>query len=360
MTLINYYEEQCRAGSIQPDDGQMTALTHFQKVLDELISESHGRRSLLRRIRKPKLVTGLYIYGGVGIGKTFLMDCFYHNINFKEKWRIHFHAFMQFIHHELKHAAGTKNPLQDIAKSIAKQYRVICLDEFIVTDIVDAMLLRNLLQALFDNSVSLVATSNTAPDHLYKNGLQRASFIPAIALLKAHTSVIHLEAKQDYRLLQLKQSGVYFSPDNHHAHASMEKIFSLLVHDAIIDVDPIIILDRPIKIVKRSPDIVWFNFNDICHVPRSQQDYLEIVRNFKTVFISHVPEFQQHDKNTIALFIKMIDVFYDARIGVVFSAAVSADLLGTHLGHVADYARTQSRIIEMQSEKYFSHGLLNV
>lgn len=359
MTLINYYEQQCRAGNIQPDDGQIAALTHFQKILDDLTSGNHNRHSLLNRMRKRKLVTGLYVYGGVGIGKTFLMDCFYHNIDFKEKWRIHFHAFMQFIHHELKHAEGKKNPLHDIAKSLAKQYRVICLDEFIVTDIVDAMLLRNLLQALFDNGVCLIATSNTAPDHLYKNGLQRASFIPAIALLKAHTSVIHLEAKQDYRLQQLKHSGVYFSPDDHDAHASMEKIFSLLVHDANIDVDPIVILGRPINIVKRSPDFVWFHFDDICHVPRSQQDYLEIARKFKTVFISHVPEFQQHDKNTIALFIKMIDVFYDARIGVVFSAAASADLLGRHLGHVAAYARTQSRIIEMQSEKYFSHGLLN-
>ncbi len=360
MTLIKYYEQQCRAGNIQPDDGQMAALTHFQKVLDELTTDNRSRHSLLRRIRKRKLVTGLYVYGGVGIGKTFLMDCFYQNLAFKEKWRIHFHAFMQYIHHELKHAQGKKNPLSDIAKSLAKKYRVICFDEFVVNDIVDAMLLRNLLQALFDNGVCLVATSNTAPNDLYKHGLQRASFLPAIVLLKTHTNVIHLDTKQDYRLMQLQQSGIYFTPDNHHAHTSMEKIFSLLVHDATIDVDPIMILDRPIKIVKRSPDIVWFNFIDICHVPRSQQDYLEITRKFKTVFISHVPVLQQDEKNTIALFIKMIDVFYDARIGVVFSAAAPAEMLGKHLAHVSDYARTQSRIIEMQSEKYFSYGLFNV
>lgn len=360
MTLTSYYEQQCRTGSFQSDARQITALQHFQVVLDELVTAHHNKKSLLQRMRKHKSIIGLYVYGGVGIGKTFLMDCFYRNIPFPEKWRIHFHAFMQYIHHELKHSHAKKNPLDAIAKMLAKKYRVICFDEFIVNDIVDAMLLRNLLQSLFDNGVCFVATSNTAPDNLYKNGLQRTSFLPAIALLKEHTQVIHLECIQDYRLLQLQQSGVYFTPDNHAAHAQMEKIFSLLAHDAAISIDPIILHGRPITIMKQAADVVWFDFKAICHVPRSQQDYLELARQYKTVFVSHLPIFHQDDKNTIALFIKMIDVFYDARIAVVFSAAAPAEMLGKHLAHVADYARTQSRIIEMQSEKYFSHGLFNV
>lgn len=354
MKLSKYYEQQCLAGAIQSDQRQIDALPYFQRILDELHAANRGGHSLLKRLRKRKLVTGLYIYGGVGIGKTFLMDCFYHNLTISKKWRIHFHAFMQFIHHELKHSQGKKNPLQDIAKSLSKDYHVICFDEFVVTDIVDAMLLRNLLQALFDNGVCLVATSNTAPDDLYKNGLQRASFLPAIALLKAHTEVVHLVSAQDYRMLQLKQSGVYFTPDNEHAHASMEKVFYLLTHDAAIDVDPLLINDRAINIMKRAGNVVWFDFKDICHVPRSQLDYLEIAKQYKTVFISHLPVFKQDERNIITLFIKMIDVFYDARVRVVFSAAQPAEMLGKHLSHVSDYARTQSRIIEMQSEKYFS------
>jgi cell division protein ZapE len=359
MLLTDYYQQQCDAGAIQPDPQQLAMLDFFQTVLDDLLAAYKKKNSLLARVQKRKLVTGLYVWGGVGIGKTFLMDCFYQHLPFPEKLRLHFHAFMQYIHHELKMLQGKKDPLQTIAKNLAKKYRVICFDEFVVTDIVDAMLLKNLLQALFSNGVCFVATSNTAPDDLYRNGLQRASFLPAIALLKEHLHVVHSRSQQDYRMLQLRKSGVYFYPDNAEAHAKMEMIFSLLQDDEEVSIDPLQIHGRPIKVIKATSKIAWFNFNEICHVPRSQQDYLQIAKQFSVVFIAHVPVFATDAKNTVALFVRLIDVLYDARTPVIFSAAAASELLGVNLSHVPEYARTQSRLQEMQSEKYFSHHIFS-
>jgi len=359
MSLITHYEQQCAAGKIQPDQQQLAMLDFFQTVLEDLRTAYKTKKSLLARVRKPKLVTGLYVWGGVGIGKTFLMDSFYQHLPFPEKLRLHFHAFMQYIHHELKKYQGKKDPLQIIAKELAKQYHVICFDEFVVTDIVDAMLLKNLLQALFANGVCFVATSNTAPDDLYKNGLQRAAFLPAIALLKENLHVVHSQSKQDYRMIQLRKSGVYFYPDNADAHDKMEIIFSMLQGEDEVSIDRLQILDRDIKVIKRTEKIAWFNFIEICHVPRSQQDYLQIAKQFTIVFISHLPVFAVDAKNSITLFIRLIDVLYDAGTPVIFSAAAPSELLGKNLTHNPEYARTQSRLQEMQSEKYFSHHIFS-
>lgn len=360
MKLITRYQQLCAEGQIQEDPRQIEALSHFQRVYDDLSHAHHRGKSLLHRFRKPVLVRGLYIWGGVGTGKTFLMDYFFQSLPFDAKLRLHFHAFMQYIHHELKQCEGMSDPLRKVANDLAKKYRIICFDEFVVTDIVDAMLLRKLLEALFSRGVCFVATSNTAPDDLYKNGLQRASFIPAITLLKKHMEVKDICSQQDYRLLQLHKSGVIFHPDDDKSHAAMEKIFSLLAHDADISVDPIVMHGRAIDVLKRTGKLVWFYFNDICHVPRSQDDYLSIVKNYKTVFISGIPIFDANDKNTITLFIKLIDVLYDARIPVVLSAAAPLHEIGKNLQHVAAYSRTASRLQEMRSEKYFSRQMLNV
>ena len=359
MSLIADYQQKIQHGILQSDPRQLEALAAFQVVCDNLLQMHRKKKSLISAIRKPKLVQGIYIWGGVGIGKTLLMDIFYQKLPFPDKLRLHFHAFMQFIHHELKTLQGKKNPLQIIAKSLSKKYCVICFDEFIVTDIVDAMLLKNLLQALFAHGVSLVATSNTAPDDLYKNGLQRAAFIPAITLLKENTSVINLDSRQDYRLLQLRKSGVYFTPDDEGAHEKMEMLFSLIVHGAPINVEPLIVHERAINIIKRTDAVIWFHFQDICHTPRSQHDYLELSRQYKVIFISHIPVLTAQQKNTISLFIKLIDVLYDARIPVVLSAAAPVEALGQHLAQVPEFARTQSRLIEMQSEKYFAHHIFS-
>lgn len=355
--LQNHYNQQCQQGLIQRDPRQSEILRHFQRVFDQLMETHGGSFQFLKRFRRQRLVRGVYVWGGVGIGKSFMMDCFFRMLPFEQKLRLHFHAFMQYIHHELKKLQGKKNPMNDIAKSLARQYRVICFDEFVVNDIVDAMLLKNLLEALFSHGVCFVATSNTAPDELYKNGLQRTSFLPAIALLKENVEIVHADSVKDYRLRQLQKSGVYFTPDNADARGRMDHIFQMLQGDENVNIDDLYILDRPVSVVKYTSKVVWFEFGDICGIPRSQHDYLEISKQFNIVMLSDIPVFTPEMKNAYTLFIRLIDVLYDARIPVIFSAAAAAENLGVNLSHVADYARTQSRLMEMRSEKYFSHSI---
>lgn len=359
MQLITHYQQLCDKGQIQADPCQIDALSQFQRVYDDLMHAYHQRKALFSRLRKRPVVKGLYLWGSVGTGKTFLMDVFFQDLPFQKKLRLHFHAFMQYIHHELKRYEGRQDPISAIATSLAKQYRVICFDEFVVTDIVDAMILRNLLEELFSQGVCFVATSNTVPEDLYKNGLQRTSFIPVIALMKKNMEVMKITSTQDYRLRQLHQSGVFFEPCDEKSHAEMEKIFSLLAHDADVSVEPIFLHGRSIEILKRTDKLAWFYFHDICQIPRSQNDYLSIVKNFKTVFISGIPIFNASDKNTVSLFIRLIDVLYDARVPIVVSAAAPILEISRSLSHVTDYARTESRLQEMQSEKYFSQQMLN-
>lgn len=339
-TLSQYYQQQCQQGRIQPDPAQVQALTAFQTVIDQLTSK---KSASLFSFRKPK-PQGLYLWGGVGIGKTMLMDCFFHCLPLQEKLRLHFHAFMQMIHQELKKLQGSKNPLQMIAASLAKKYRVICFDEFVVTDIVDAMLLARLLQALVDEGMSFVTTSNSAPDDLYKNGLQRTSFLPAIDLIKQHMQVLHLPSTQDYRLLQLKQTGVYFTPDDAKAAADMVHAFTRVTHGHELMEEALIIHERNIPFIKRTHEVIWFDFNVLCNVPRSQQDYLELAKTYKMIFLSHVPMLQTQSKNVIHLFIRFIDVIYDAKVTLVCSAASSVPDLFAGITNMSDAARIQSRL----------------
>ena len=212
MTPMDYYHEQSQKGLIVEDPQQLAALQHLQSVFDHLIEEHKKRSSFISFLRKPHLVKGLYLWGGVGIGKTFLMDCFYHTLPFPNKLRMHFHQFMQRVHNSLTQHQGEKDPLQVIAKELARETLVLCFDEFYVSDITDAMLLGRLLKALFEQGVCLVTTSNVAPDDLYKNGLQRLQFLPAIAMIKADTDVVNIASTMDYRLRHLKEAGVFYTP----------------------------------------------------------------------------------------------------------------------------------------------------
>lgn len=341
MNLQTYYQQQCQQGNIQPDPEQLAALEAFQAVSDQL---QQKKTSGILRLRKPKPVQGLYIWGGVGIGKTLLMDCFFHTLPFPQKLRLHFHAFMYKIHQELKRLQGSKNPMQIIANDFAKKYRVICFDEFVVSDIVDAMLLARLLQALVGEGICFVTTSNSAPDDLYKNGLQRTSFLPAIALIKEHMRVLHLMSKQDYRLLQLKKTGVYFTPDDAKAAADMADAFERVTHGHELIAEPLIIHDREIPFIKRTHEVIWFDFNVLCNIPRSQQDYLTLATEYKIIFLSHVPVLQTQSKNVIHLFIRLIDVVYDAQTALICSAAADVPVLFAGLTATPDAARTQSRL----------------
>lgn len=357
MTPLHYYQEQLDNGLIIKDLNQSAVMEQLDVIYQHLLKEREERARFFAFLRKPKAVQGLYVWGGVGIGKTFMMDCFYQCLPFPEKMRMHFHQFMKFIHAELKVHEGERDPLTHIAEQLAKKTLVLCFDEFFVTDITDAMILGRLLRELSARGVCLIATSNAMPDDLYKNGLQRQQFIPAINMIKTVTTVIHLPTSVDYRLRHLKDAGVFHAPNNEETHATMEKTFAILGQGKIYTNQPIEVLGRLIPVRKQADNIIWFDFNVICGVPRSQLDYLVIAEKFKTVFISGIPVIPPNARDTISLFIRLVDVFYDMRVRLVCSAATSADEIYSEGYMLSDYIRTRSRLSEMQSEDYFINGL---
>lgn len=356
MNPFKFYQDQCNKGLVIPDERQRSVMMHLQELYKQLVIERKKRGYFSVFLRKPRLIKGLYLCGNVGIGKTFLMDTFYHCIPFPEKKRMHFHQFMRFIHQQLKIYQGKKEPLQKIAKELAQEIQLICFDELFVTDIADAMLLGRLLRALFSYGVCLVVTSNVMPDDLYKNGLQRRQFLPAIELLKHHTYVMQMESSIDYRLRHSKDACVFYTPNNALAHQNMERHFSLLTNDKTISRTPITICGRIIHIIKQADNIVWFDFKTLCTSPRSQQDYLAIAEKYHTIFISDIPIIPPHAKDMITLFIHLIDVLYNAHVQLIFSSSVSIDKIYTHSYMQFEYARTCSRLTEMQTENYFLHA----
>lgn len=353
MDPINYYHNQCREGLIIEDPHQLVVIQQLQALYKALVVESERRSGLLGSWRTKRLVRGLYIWGGVGRGKTFMMDCFFNALPFSNKLRMHFHPFMRHVHEQLKHYQGKKNPLDLVAADIAKKALVLCFDEFVVTDIADAIVLARLLDALFKQGVCLVATSNVQPNELYKHGLQRHNFLPAIALLKQHTQVSHIQTEIDYRLRYLKDAGVFYYPNDDDAQKHMEKTFSVLSHeDNEINDRDITVYDRKIRVVKEVENVVWFDFNVICRPPRSQHDYLVLVSSYHTIFISDIPQINADANDTITLFIRLIDVMYDAKTKLVFSAAVPIEQIYPAGRFTFEFERTKSRLVEMQSENY--------
>lgn len=354
MTPLDYYQEQCDKKVIFKDEQQVLAMQHLQHIFFELLKEHQHRQSIRGWFFRPKLVKGLYLWGGVGIGKTFMMDCFYNCLPFSQKMRMHFHQFMQMVHQELTKLQGKKDPLQWVAKNLAQQTMLLCFDELFVSDITDAMLLGRLFRALYTQGVCLITTSNTAPDDLYKNGLQREQFLPAIALLKENTTVLHVATTTDYRLRHLKEAGVFYFPLDDVARANMEKSFTTLTEGLSITADPIIILGREIRIKKQAGSVIWFDFTELCTVPRSQNDYLAIAKQYQTILISDIPIIPPEAKDTICLFISLVDVFYDARVRLVISAMESVAQIYNRGYMTLEYTRTHSRLLEMQSTDYFS------
>ena len=356
MTPIEYYQEQIQNGFITVDPLQQIALQSLQRLYHDLVQESERRQGFLSLFHKSKSCRGVYLWGSVGIGKTFLMDCFYQTLPFPQKMRMHFHAFMQMVHNQLQKHQGEADPLQAIAKELASKTLVLCFDELFVSDITDAMILGRLFRALFSYGLTLVATTNVAPDDLYKNGLQRLNFLPVIAMLKQETEVVQIPSLIDYRLRHLQEAGVFYTPLDEKAAANMEKSFQAITQGQTIETGAIEVCNRSIKIIKRSDSVVWFDFADICYVPRSQADYLEIASRFKTVFVSQIPIIDASEKDTICLFIGLIDVLYDARVRLVFSAQESVELIYNRGFMIAEFTRTHSRLLEMQSRDYFTNN----
>ncbi|GAB1262228.1 cell division protein ZapE [Aurantivibrio plasticivorans] len=359
--LERYHEDLARPG-FQRDPVQAMVVEHLQDLYDRLLQAPPpvtGFRRWLgnwsgRNVSSP--VQGLYLWGGVGRGKTYLMDTFYDSLPFEDKMRAHFHRFMRRVHQELKSLAGEQDPLKQVAERLSRETRIICFDEFFVSDITDAMLLATLLQELFARGVALVATSNIAPEGLYKDGLQRVRFLPAIDLLQQHTKVVHVDSATDYRLRALEQAELYHAPLDEDADQSLMRSFVSLVpeHADIAEHTSLDVEGRPIVARQEAEDVVWFDFLAICDGPRSQNDYIEIAREYHAVVVSGVPQFSAKIDDQARRFINLVDEFYDRNVKLVLSAAVPlADLYqGGRLAF--EFERTVSRLLEMQSHEYLA------
>jgi len=347
------YESLLANGSYKADPAQRMAVEELNRVWMELTAHPVSGWWGKIRGKQPDHVTGLYLWGGVGRGKTWLMDLFFDSLPGKDKQRIHFHRFMARVHAALKSMPYTRNPLTEIARQWAKQCRVLCFDEFFVSDIADAMLLGGLLQALLTEGVTLIATSNVAPDELYKNGLQRAKFLPAIESLKKHSLTVHVEGDRDFRLRLLKRSEIFLQPLDTHAESSLHGAFERMAPGSSLEAT-LRINGRSLNARQRSDGIIWFDFRELCERAISSADYIEIARAFNTVLLSGVPLMDEGNADATRRFINLIDEFYDRNVKMLISAANPINKLYTGNRLAFEFQRTTSRLTEMQSNDYLA------
>ena len=357
-----YQNDLSRQGFVA-DAAQAYAVGQLEDLFHRLVARNSVKRGgllakLLRSSREADRAPekGLYFWGGVGRGKTYLMDSFYESLPFEKKMRIHFHRFMRRVHQDLERHKGQANPLDIVAESIASEARVICFDEFFVSDITDAMILALLLEGLFERGVTLVATSNIIPDLLYRDGLQRQRFFPAIKLLNQHCEVVNVDGGRDYRLRALEKAELYYSPLGDEAERAISETFdSLVVLEGEIkrnvDLD---IEGRLIPARKVAEDLVWFEFAEICEGPRSQNDYIEVAKEFHSVVISNVPFFDAINDDAARRFINLVDEFYDRSVKLAVTAAAPINELYTGGRLSFEFQRTESRLLEMQSREYLA------
>ncbi|MDH3532104.1 MAG: cell division protein ZapE [Gammaproteobacteria bacterium] len=357
MNVREAYEESLQREGHERDFAQQKIVTRLGELQDQL--QATQRRGLSRFFQrfKPNRVThprGLYIWGGVGRGKTFLMDMFFEALAIDAKKRIHFHRMMHDVHARLNKLGDAEDPLETVAADIASDTQALCFDEFFVSDIGDAMILSRLLAGLFQRGVTLVATSNSPPDDLYKNGLQRQRFLPAIELLKAHTLVVNMDGGTDYRLRLLQQAGTYLSPDDAAASKRLQHFFdesasSQIASDRMLDIN-----GRQIRARQCARGIAWFDFADICDGPRSQNDYIEIARWYPTVIVSGVPRLDATLDDQARRFIALVDEFYDRRVKLIVSAAAELGDLYAGSRLAFEFERARSRLVEMQATAYLA------
>jgi len=361
LTPWQHYQQDLSREDFSHDLAQEQAVKSLQRVYDELIAAEQPISGLSKILsvfaKKPATsVTGLYLWGGVGRGKTYLMDTFYDALPGDKKLRAHFHRFMHQLHHDLGELKGVQDPLLTIANSMAKQYKVICFDEFFVSDITDAMLLGTLFQALFKEGVALVATSNIIPDELYKNGLQRARFLPAIALINQHCEILNVDSGIDYRLRTLEQAEIYHFPLDEQADLNLQTYFKQLAPESEVFSDAIEVDGRAITIRKQSQGVLLANFRDLCDGPRSQRDYMEIARLYHTVLLSGLEQMgdQLTGDDIARRFLAMVDEFYERNVKLIISAQVPLEEIYTQGLLSFEFRRCRSRLIEMQSHDYLA------
>ncbi|MBO2661011.1 cell division protein ZapE [Shewanella algae] len=356
LTPWQHYQQDLTREDFSHDPAQEQAVKALQRVYDELQRpQKSGWRNWFSREKNSK-VQGLYLWGGVGRGKTYLMDTFFDALPGEQKLRAHFHRFMHRIHRELDELKGTRDPLLVIAKQMAQQYRVICFDEFFVSDITDAMLLGTLFEALFKEGVVLVATSNIVPDDLYKNGLQRARFLPAIAEIKANCQVLNVDSGIDYRLRTLEQAEIYHHPLDETAECNLQRYFTQLAPESEVSETPLEIDGRSIVIRKQAQGVLLADFRALCDGPRSQRDYMELAQLFHTVLLSGLEQMgaQQTGDDIARRFLALVDEFYERHVKLILSAEVPLEQIYTDGQLSFEFRRCRSRLIEMQSRDYLA------
>ena len=353
-TVTELYHQTLAERGFTADAAQLNAVAALQRCEDEWVAYKSRRANAITKILvRPPIPRGVYMYGGVGRGKSFLMDCFYQAVPLKRKTRLHFHEFMREVHRELFELKGTADPLQELGRRMSLRYRLICFDEFHIADVTDAMILHRLLLSLFENRVSFVTTSNFKPDDLYPNGLNRASILPAIALLNEKLQVINVDAGTDYRKRTLTDAKLYHTPLGPEADADMAATFDQLTEAR--DESPILHIEhREIRARRRAGSVIWFDFKTLCGGPRSMNDYLELATQFHTLMLSDVPEMPPRLSAEARRFTWLVDVLYDRRIKLVISAAVPPEQLYVEGQLVHEFPRTVSRLHEMQSAEYLA------
>lgn len=357
---ISRYLEDLEKPDFRKDPAQRLAVDNLQRLFEELLAYQPEQKSWLASIFNkqpaPQTIKGLYFWGGVGRGKTYLMDTFYHCLPFQEKKRYHFHVFMQEVHELIKGYRDKKDPLVHVAREMGQNVRVLCFDEFVVNDVADAVILSKLMEQLYSMGVILVATSNVEPKHLYKNGLQRDLFIPAIKSIYTNTDVLNIDGGTDYRLEFLNKADIYFTPLNEASEKGLATNFAQLSPDDGKPNHPIFVLGREVQTVHWADGICWFWFKELCETARSQNDYIEIARRFHSIILQGVPQLDSLKADSARRLINLVDVFYEHNIKLIISAAVTVEdlYIGNNPQVKFEFERTKSRLFEMQSKEYLS------
>jgi cell division protein ZapE len=352
MNVRQYYENALRERGYKSDSAQQAAVDRLQVYYDQWVQFRQKRSNPLKKIlHRPQVPRGVYLWGGVGRGKSFLMDSFYATVPVVRKTRLHFHEFMRGIHRQLEEVKGQQDPLDVVAKQLARRYRLICFDEFHVSDVADAMILYKLLFGLFENGTSFVMTSNYEPSTLYPDGLHRDRILPAIKLLYERMDVLNVDSGVDYRMRTLEQVKRYHTPLGDATDQLLREAFQALSDTPALD--PMLSIEhRQIRAIARSGSVVWFDFATLCGGPRSQNDYLELANRFHTVILSGVPRMGPRQASEARRFTWLIDVFYDHKVKLILSAECEPDELYTVGPMANEFHRTVSRILEMQSLEY--------
>jgi cell division protein ZapE len=356
LNIHDAYEQYLQHHGHVRDPEQVHVVGVLADLQQQLVEARPSSTGLLRLLSKHRAadsgIAGLYLWGGVGRGKTFLMDLFFETLAIDRKRRVHFHRMMQDVHQRLQALDDIEDPLDAVARDIATDTRVLCFDEFFVSDIGDAMILGRLLDGLFRRGVTLVATSNTEPGDLYRNGLQRQRFLPAIEALNKHTQVVHMGGETDYRLRLLRQAGTFLTPDDESAQDKLRSFFRESASSQIEEGRALEVNGRELQVRCCAKGIAWFDFMALCDGPRSHADYIEIARWYPTVIISGVPELDATSENQARRFIALVDEFYDRRVKLIVSADREADELYVGKRLQFEFERTVSRLLEMQSSEY--------